>query len=244
MAVELRKRIPAMVGIMMAALALVLPASPAQAQPGGPGAQATPVVGVSGTAACPTPVGAAQVPYAGPAGGTFNIVQSVGRCTSFSADAEGQYTVGGAGPLSFTSSCQAPGLQHGGGVEVPAGTLVNGVAVAAPTTVTAVGTPVVFPNGTAATLNVVSTTGTTVTRTAIVSGGTQIGRVICGAANVYPLAVDTAAAAAPGLPTPVSSSGDDGGPSTGLLLVGGALALLLLAQVTLVLRRRKGNATA
>ena len=250
MAVSVRKRIPAVVGVMVGALALILPGSPASAQAGGPGAQATPVVGVSGTANCPTPVPAAQVVYTGPAGPFTVGFPAAGSCTSFSANSQGSYTIGGAGPLSFSSSCQTSGLQHGGGVEVPVGTIVNfGAANARTTTtvevITTPNTVVRFPNGTVATLNVVSTTATTVTRTAIVSGGTSIGRVICGQANVYPLAVDTAAAAAPELPSPVSSSGDDGGLSIGVVvaaLVALALAVQLVAGTRL--RRRKGDAPA
>lgn len=247
MAVSIKRRIPALMAVAAAAIALTLPASPASAQAGGPGAQATPVVGVSGTANCPTPVAATQVVYAGPAGGTFFIVQSRGACTSFSADAEGAYTVGGSAPLSFTSSCQTSGLQHGGGVEVPAGTVVNpGTAgeftTGAPQTITTPNTVVRFPNGTVATLNVVNLTATTVTRTAIVSGGTAIGRVICGQANVYPLAVETAAAA-PELPAPVSSSGDGGGVPIPTV-VAAVVALALAAQLAVGMRRRKSNATA
>lgn len=254
MAVVASKRVPVLVGMVVSALSVVLSASPATAQAGGPGAQATPVVGLTETAACPTPVDAASAPAPGPvAAGPFIVTNAGAFCTSFSASTQGSYTVGGAGPLSFSSGCQTGGLQSGGSVTVPGGTVVNpGQAnefTTAPGTTTVIDTPntvVRYPNGTVATLNVVETTATTVTRTAIVSGDTRIGRVICGAANVYPLAVDTAAAAAPQLPSPVSSSDDGGGPASGLVLIGGAMALLVLAQVAFArtVRRRKGDATA
>lgn len=237
------RRIPGVIGIMVGILAILLPASPASAQTGGPGAQATPVVGVSGTAACPTNVGAAQVPYIGPAG-PFTITQSAGSCTSFSASAQGSFTIAG-GTGTFAADCQTAGLQHGGAVTVPTGTIVNGVAVTQPTVITAPNTPVIFPGGTAATLNVVTTTATTVTRTAIVAGGTQIGRVVCGAANVYPLAVETASGASPAPLAPLSSSDDGGGISTTMVLIAGAFLLAVAAQLTIGRKmwRRKGDAT-
>ena len=248
MAVTFGRRISIMAGLMIGALALVVPASPASAQAGGPGAQATPVVGVSPTANCPTPVPGAVVQYVGPAG-PFNITQSGGRCTSFSAAADGSFTIGGA-TGTFAADCQTGGLQHGGGVTVPTGTIVNGVAVTQPTVITTLNTPVIFPGGggtppTPATLNVVSTTPTTVTRTAIVSGGTSIGRVICGAADIYPLTVDTAAAAAPAPALPLTSSGDDDGAASTALLLAGALALAVAAQLTIGRKmwRRKGDVT-
>ena len=244
-----RRRAFLILGVMAGALALLLPASPASAQAGGPGAQATPVVGASPTANCPTPVPAAQV--AGTfAAGPFTVgFPAGGSCTSFSADAEGSYTVGGFGPLPFTASCQTAGLQHGGGVFVPEGTVVNPgpgqtVVGAGGTTITTPNTPVRYPNGTVATLNVVTTTATTVTRSAIVSGGVIIGRVICGAANVYPLAVDTAAAGAPPV-LPVGSDGGGGGLASGTLIAGAALALAVAAQLTIARRvRRRGDTTA
>lgn len=251
MAVSIGRRVLTLAGVMAGALALMLPASPAAAQAGGPGTQATPVVGVSGTANCPTPVAADLV------AGTFAVgpftvgFPAAGRCTSFSADAEGSYTVGGSAPLPFTASCQTGGLQHGGGVDVPAGTIVNFGQPGQRTTtmvetITTPNTVVRFPDGTVATLNVVNTTATTVTRTAIVSGGISIGRVICGQANVYPLAVDTAAAAGPAsaLPLPGASSSDGSGFAGAALLSGAAVVLLLGAQVVVGRRmRRRGDAT-
>jgi hypothetical protein len=247
----MRRRVPAAVGILVGVVVLLLPGTPAGAQAGGPGAQATPVVGVSPTANCPTAVPAAQV------AGTFTVgvftvgFPSAGSCTSFSANVGGAYTVGGSAPLPFSADCQTAGLQNGGAVDVPAGTIVNfGQAGQRTTTtvetITTPNTVVKFPNGTVATLNVVTTTATSVTRTAIVSDGAVIGRVICGAANVYPLAVDTAAAAPSALPAPVPSSSDSRGPGNNLMLIAGAIAVLVLAQVAVGRKmwRRKGDATA
>ena len=251
MAVTIRRRVPTLVGVVIGALALLLPASPASAQVGGPGAQATPVVGVSPTANCPTNVAAQQVAGTWTTG-VFSVgFPAGGACTSFSASAQGSYTVGGSAALPFSAACQTAGLQNGGAVDVPAGTIVNfglpgAFTTVAVQTITTANTVVKFPNGTVATLNVVSTTPTTVTRTAIVSAGTSIGRVICGAANIYPLAVDSAAGAPSPLPSPVSSSSDSGGPGTNLLLIGGAIALLLLAQVAIgrtMWRRKPGTTT-
>ena len=240
------RRIPGVIGIMVGVLAILLPGSPASAQTGGPGAQATPVVGVSGTAACPTNVGAAQVPYIGPAG-PFAITQSAGSCSSFSASAQGSFTIGG-GTGTFAADCQGAGLQHGIAVHVPQGTIINPgpgqtVAGAGGATITTLNTPVIFPGGTAATLNVVSTTPTTVTRTAIVAGGTQIGQVICNGA-AYPLAVETASGASSAPLAPLTSSDDDGGSSITLLLAG-AFALAVAGQLLIGRRvwRRKGDAT-
>ena len=246
MAVSFGRRISIMAGVMLGVLALVVPASPASAQAGGPGAQASPINGV--TANCPTAVAANQVTGTF-ASGPFTVgFPAAGSCSSFSANSQGSYTGGGSAPLPFSSSCQTAGLQTGGGVDVPAGTVVNPgtpgqFTTGAVQTITTPNTVVRFPNGTVATLNVVSTTATTVTRTAIQSGGTNIGQVVCGAA-VYPLAVETAAGASPAPLSPLTSSGDDGGISTAALLAG-AFALAVAAQLAIGRRvwRRKADAT-
>jgi hypothetical protein len=201
------------------------------------------VVGVTGTAACPTNVGFNQVAGGG-GSGPFVVFGAGGSCSSYSANTQGTFTVNGAGPGTFSSSCQTSGLESGSSVTVPPGTMVNGTTVSQPTVVDTFNTPVVFPNGVAATLNVRTVSGQTVTQTAIVSGGTLIGRVICGAANVYPLAVDTAAPAVPPV-LPAASSGGNGGMATGTLLALGAFALVVAAQLAIGrgLRRRKGDAT-
>jgi hypothetical protein len=233
--------------LLFTGIALVALAAPAGAQiPSG--AQATPLVGVSPTANCPPTTPAAQVAGTFTSGGFTVGFPSAGSCTPLSANAQGSYTLTGAtaGPLPFSSSCQNAGLQNGGGVDVPIGTVVNPgpgqVTTTAVTTITTPNTPVIFPGGTTAVLNQVTLTATSVTRSAIVAGGTIIGRVICGAANVYPLAVDTGASApAPAVVTPLSASGGHGGPSTGLLLLGGGIAVVLLAQVVVALRIRRGQ---
>jgi len=246
MAVSVGKRISLLTGILLGGLALVLPASPAQAQIQ-PGAQATPLVGSGIIADCPP--GSAGDVDSGTA--TVNGVTvgfpAGGRCTPVSADAEGSYTVVGSfdSPLPFTAQCHNAGgtAQTSSAVTVPAGTVVNGVTVAAPTVVTAPNAQVVYPGGRTATLNVVQNTGTVVTVNAIVfSDGTIVGQAICG--RSYPLAVSVAEESAAPLPSPVSSDGD-GGPSTSLLLIGGAFALAVLAQLAIGRKvwRRKGDAT-
>lgn len=250
MAVSLKRRIPAAVGIVVGALALVLPVSPAQAQVG-PGAQATPIVG-GPSANCPpgSPGAVVAVPSQtingvtvyGPAGG---------QCTPLAATTSGEYTVAGVtspNQLRFNAACANSGgnVTTNGFVDVPPGTTVNGVLFPAGTTVTTLNTPVVFPNGRTAIVNQVIVTPTTVTRNAIAfTGGPIVGRVICGAADVYPLAVDTAeeAAAAPELP--ITPTGDSGGVSGTVILLGAAFALAVIAQLTIGRKvgRRKGDAT-
>lgn len=245
------RRIGALAGVLFVGMAMFV-VTPASAQ--AVGAQATPLVGVSGTANCPPGTTADQVVLQSGTSGVFTVgFPAAGSCQdggAAAANSQGQYTVNGSGPYPFSSSCQAAGLQHGGGVFVPQGTIVNpgpNQTVVGPggTTITAPNTPVILPGGTAATLNVVELTATTVTRTAIVSGGTRIGQVVCGQLAAYPLAVDTAAGAAPNVVPEPLSSGDSGGPATSLLLIGGALALLVLAQVAFGRKvwRRKADAT-
>jgi hypothetical protein len=84
-----------------------------------------------------------------------------------------------------------------------------------------------------------------VTQTAIVSGGTQIGRVVCGAANVYPLAVDVASAAPAPPALPTSSSDGGGGMATAALIAAAALALVG-SQILIGRKifRQKGDAAA
>ncbi|MDQ3896132.1 MAG: hypothetical protein M3326_02585, partial [Actinomycetota bacterium] len=189
MAVSVNRRISVLAGVVATAIALMLPASPAQAQV--PlGTQATPLVG-GPTASCPP--GSPGAVVAG--GGTVNgvAVTGGGRCTPAAAAADGSYSIVGVTPnLAFSADCANSGgvVTTGGGVEVPAGTIVNGTPVATTTTVTTLNTPVTFPGGRTAILNQVITTGTTVTRNAIVfTGGPTVGQVVCGA-SAYPLAVE------------------------------------------------------
>lgn len=239
------KGMAALSGVVMAGIAILATISPALAQVP-PGAHAAVYVG-GPVANCPPAVPAALTP----AGATVNgvTVSGAGRCTPLAADAEGSYSLAGFGPLTFTSQCANVGgvVQHGGGVEVPAGTsIAGGVPIAAPTVVTTENTPVVFPGGRAATLNVVTSTATSFTRDAIVfAGGPTVGRAVCGL-TAYPLAVDSAGAseAAAALPELPSSGGDGGGVSTALLAAG-ALVLVVLGQLVLgrTLRGREGDAT-
>ncbi len=243
------RRLWAPAGMLVAALAMVLAPTPASAQVP-PGAQATPLVGSGILADCPPATSADLDAGTATVGGVTVGFPAGGRCTPLSADAEGQYTVAGSfdNPLGFTSECHNAGgtVQSNSGVTVPAGTIVNGVAVAAPTTVTAVNTPVTYPGGRTAILNQVITTPTSVTRNAIVfTGGPIVGQVVCGA-SAYPLTVDVsgAAEAVPALTEAVT--GGDSGPGTALLVLGAAaIAAVALAQVTVARRmRRGGDATA
>ena len=242
------RRTSVLTAILLGALALVLPAGPAHAQIQ-PGAQATPLVGSGIVASCPP-----ATPFEVESGtATVNAVTvgfpATGRCTPLSADAEGDYTIAGSftNPLPFTSQCANIGgvAQPSSSVTVPTGTIVDGVAVAAPTVVSTPNTAVTYPGGRTAVLNVITNTGTTVIVNAIVfSDGTIVGQAVCGA-SAYPLAVDVAAeAAAQALGPPISSDGD-GGFSVSVVLLGGAFALAVLAQLAIGrnIRRRKGNAT-
>lgn len=239
------RRVLALAAVLAASLAILLAPTPASAQVP-QGSQAAALVG-GPTAVCPPGSIGAVVP----GGGTVNgvTVTGAGRCVPASADAEGDYTVDGVfGPLPFTAECDNPAgvVTTGGGVTVPAGTLVNGVAVLAPTNVTTPNTPVVFPGGRAAILNQVITTPTSVTRNAIVFvGGPTVGQVICGAA-AYPLAVDVSGPSEAAAPLPGQAASDDSGPGTSLLLLGAvALVAIVVAQVVVARRMRpRGDTTA
>lgn len=250
-----RRRIPALIGVLLAGMAVLAFPSPAGAQVP-PGSQATPLVGSGIVADCPP--GSPGDLAAGTA--TINGVTvgfpAAGRCVPLSADAEGSYTVAGSftDPLPFTAECHNAGgtVQTRSGVTVPAGTVVNpGTAgqftTTAPTVIDTPNTRVRYPGGREATLNQVTTTATTVTVNAIVfDGGPIVGQVICGA-SVYPLAVDVgdAAGATPAVAMPAPSSGGDG-PATSLLLTAGLVALAVLVAQVVVARtwRRRGNATS
>jgi hypothetical protein len=247
MAVSVGKRVSVLAGVVLAGIALVLPSTPALAQPFPAPTQATlmvggePLVNVN----CPTPLpgqntgGASSNPTA-----TASGQVSCGNAPA--ANTQGNYTVGGAAG-NFSAGCQSSNGDNGGFVTVPAGTSINGgPPVAAPTVVGPGPASVVFPNGTTAQLNVVQTTPTSVTRSAIVfANGTVIGRVICGLSGVYPLGVDVADAGEAAAPLPLTSSGDDGGLSIGTV-VAAVVALALAAQLAVGarMRRRKGDATA
>ena len=235
------RRFTALAGLVLAAIALLVPASPASAQVP-EGTQAAVYVG-GPVATCPPGTGADFAPV-----GTTTIngvtVSGAGRCSSLAADAEGFYSVGGSGPLNFNAECAIVDgvVQHNGGVTVPAGTLVNGVLVTEPTTITTLNTPVVFPGGREAILNQVISTDTSLTRNAIVfEGGPTVGQVVCGAA-AYPLAVNAGgpAAAASELVGQVS---DSSGLSTTTIVAGVAVAIALMAQIAVAARLRRRSAT-
>ncbi len=176
-----------------------------------------------------------------------------------SADVQGLYTLSapatGTANLPFSAGCQSSNGQNGGSVTVPIGTSINsGAPVGVITVVSDPNTPVVFPGGVAATLNVVTPTpagpnDTSVTRSAIVlTNGPTIGRVICGNAGVYPLAVDVSpgSAAAPALAAPAASGSASSGPGTTTLLLIGGFGLAVLAQVAVGrrMRHRRVDATS
>lgn len=262
MAVSIPKRISALAVVLLAGSAMLIAANAASAAP--PFASVTQATALVGgfpfvNANCPT-----GSPGAVAGGNSTNGIVSVGspagaRCATTAAAADGEYAIvgetvpiGQPSPLRFSADCTTVGVTSGG-VDVPTGTSINGgPAVGADTLVTTPNTQVVYPNGTTAILNEVITTGSSVTRNAIritsgTASGTIVGRVICGASGVYPLAVDVAGAsgATPALAVP-SSSSSHGGPSTSLLLLGGVAALAVLAQIAVGRKmwRRKGDATA
>ncbi len=244
MAVSIGKRMSVM-GLIVGALALVVPVSPAAAQIA-PGAQAAPVVG-GPTANCPPGSPGAVVAVTTTVNGVTVFGPAGGQCTPLAARAAGEYSIAGVttGALRFEADCANTGGTGvtNGFVDVPAGSTVNGVLVTQNTAVTAQNATVVFPGGRTAIVNQVITTPTTVTRNAIVfAGGPTVGQVVCGR-SVYPLAVETAGAATPAAELPLTSSGDDGGVSTTLLLAG-AFALAVAAQLVIGRRiwRRKGDA--
>ncbi|MDQ4070457.1 MAG: hypothetical protein M3203_13455 [Actinomycetota bacterium] len=240
------RRMSALVGGLVAAIVVAAFAPPAAAQTVPLGTQAIPLVG-GPFANCPPGSG----PQLVPGGGTINGVTvsgAAGRCTEASADAEGYYTVAGSfsNPLPFTAECHNAGgtIQGRSGAYVPAGTIVNGVAVAGPTVVEAQNAQVIFPGGRRATLNTVTRTADAVTFRAIVfEGGPTVGQVTCGVA-AYPLALGAHSAtgdapAVAGLP---GSAGEGSGARNTAFLAAGALALALLAQVVVARRIRRGEA--
>ena len=243
MAGKCGRRFAGLAGVLLATIILLVPASPASAQVP-PGAQSTPLVGSGIVADCP-PGSIGDV-----AGGTATVNgvtvygPAGGQCTPLADTTSGEYrtaAVGVTDPLRFNAACANSGgtVTTNGGVDVPAGTLVNGVPVTTTTLVTAPNTPVVFPDGRTAIVNQVITTPTTVTRNAIAyNGGPIVGQVICGA-SVYPLAVDVGGPSAD-LSAPTELAADEAsGLSTMTLVAGGAVALAIAAQVTVAVRRRR-----
>lgn len=243
------RRVFAVAAVLLAAIAVLLVPTPASAQVP-PGSQATPLVGSGIVANCPPGSPGAVASGTATINGVTVGFPAGGRCVPLSADAEGSYTVAGSftSPLPFTAECHNAGgvVQSRSGVTVPAGTIVNGVAVAVPTVVETPNAAVIFPGGRTAILNQTITTPTSVTVNAIVfTGGPIVGQVVCGAA-VYPLAVDVSGVADAVLPLAEQAlPGGDSGPGAGLLLLG-ALGVLAVAgaQVAVARRLRRGSAIA
>ncbi len=255
---SIRRSFPALLGLLFTGVLVAGTASPAVAAPPYPaGSQATALVGGTPLIQANCPTAAPTVPAGGNSTlGPVSVYNAGARCAGTSAASDGLYTIAGATPpgpgtLRFQSDCVNSSNDTGVGVDVPAGTRINGGApVATQTTVTTLNTPVVYPNGTTAILNEITITPTSITRIAVhitggVGTGTQIGRVVCGQPFPYPLAVDgpSASAAAPAVAVGTSTSGG-GSSHTGLLLLaGGALGVLILAQVAIGrnVRRRRGD---
>jgi hypothetical protein len=245
---SLRKTMPAIAGLVLAAAMVVGGASSALAAPpypnGGQGTalvSGTPLIQASCTTAPAQSTGSSVL-------GTVRVANASASCTPQATAVGGSYSLDGTTPtLQFAAQCVNTADVTGGAVIVPAGTNVPGVGVVTqPTTVTQ-NVTVTYPNGSVAVLNQVTTTTTSITRTAIrvTSGpgaGAVIGRAVCGTPFPYPLAVDAEGSSAPAdlaLP-PIS---DGGSSSNRMLYIGGALALLVIAQLAVgrtVLRRRRG----
>ena len=246
MAGRFGRRLAGLAGVLLATIVLLVPASPAAAQVP-PGAQATPLVGSGIIADCPPGSPGAVAGGTATINGVTVYGPAGGQCTPLAATTSGEYTVAGvaaATPLRFNAACANSGgvVTTNGFVDVPAGTIVNGVPVNTTTTVTTPNTPVVFPGGRTAVVNQVVTTPTTVTRNAIVfAGGPTVGRVVCGA-SAYPLAVSVGSPSAD-LSAPTDLAVDEAsGLSAMTLVAGGAVALDIADQVTFDLRRRRNTA--
>ncbi len=253
-----RRSLAAAVGLLMVGLVVLSGATPASAAPPYPvGARATALVGGTPLIQSTCPTAAAQPPSGGTStAGPVSVGSPAGaRCTGNAASADGVYALVGATPplptsLRFSSQCESNGGNTNGFVDVPAGTIVNGVAVTTTTPVVAPNTPVTYTNGSTAILNRITVTPTSVTREAIVftggpGAGTIVGRVVCGQPLPYPLAVDVASAGdtAPEVALPAADLSGDNSSDSRLLLIGGAVALLVLLQVAVgrnMLKRRRG----
>jgi hypothetical protein len=244
MAGKFGRRFAGLAGVL-ATLAFLVPASPASAQVP-PGGSASPLVGSGILANCPAGSPGAVAGGTATVNGVTVYGPAGGQCTPLADTTSGEYTAAGVGttPLRFNAACANSGgaVTTNGGVDVPAGTLVNGVPVATNTLVTAPNTPVVFPGGRTAIVNQVVTTGTTVTRNAIVyTGGPTVGQVVCGA-SVYPLDVSVGAPSADLSAPPLLAADDEAsGLSTMTLVAGGAVALAFAAQVVFAVRRRRAT---
>ena len=262
-------RVAGVAGVIVAGIAMLSSATSALAQANGPSQATALVLGA--------PLIEAQCPAGGPADtsgpattsslpGVATVTGAGAFCQDGAAPAastSGIYTLAAepttaATPLRFSAGCQSSTLTSFGQVDVPVGTIVDppgptppfvaGVG-GNPTTVNTYNTPVIYPNGTTAILNQQTiVAGTSVTHSAIVLGnGTIIGRVICGAAGVYPLAVDVSGASEAASPLAAQApSGGESGPGTSLVLFGAvAVMAIAMAQVAVARRmRRRGGITA
>lgn len=255
---SIRRSFPVVAGLLFAGVMVVSGIAPALAAPPYPvGARATALVGGTPLIQSTCPTAAAQPPAGGTStAGPISVGGPAGaRCTGSSASADGVYAIAGVTPplpttLRFSAQCESNGGNTFGGVDVPAGTIVNGVAVTTQTTVSAPNTPVTYSNGSTAILNRVTTTNTSVTREAIVftggpGSGTIVGQVVCGQPLPYPLSVDTPAVgdAAPAVALPAPGLAKSDSSQSRLLLIGGAVGLLVLAQLAVgrnMMKRRRG----
>jgi hypothetical protein len=247
--------------VVFAGIALVGAAAPALAQVAAGSTQATLLVGGAPLLNVNCPAGG--IPPAQAAGTSSNLTATatgtVDCGNAPATQATGVYTVVGVAPgnLRFSADCQASNLQNGGSVDVPIGTTVPAGTIpdapaqtvtTAVTTISATNVPVTFPNGQTAIVNQVTLVpGVSVIRSAVAfTNGTIVGRVICGASGVYPLAVaaSSGSAAAPALATNAASGGS-GHSSTTMLLIAGAFGLAVLAQLAVGrrMRGRRGNVT-
>jgi len=247
----------AVMGIVLAALGVVLSALPVQAAPPfPPGTEATALVGGTPLVKVVCPPGS---PGAVAGGNSTKGGVSVGfpagaRCTPQSASADGLYAIAGVtaplpGSLRFSASCQNSTGQSGTAVDVPAGTSISGgPPVAQQTTITTLNTPVTFPGGQTAIVNEVIVEDSAIVRNAIrFTGGpnasTIVGQVICGVR--YPLAVDTPSAGSPAdLAAPGAIADSGGGIAVWVIAAVGVLLISQLGLGGFLWRRRRANPAA
>ncbi len=181
MAVPVKRRVFGMVGTAVGVLAL-LPASPAQAELS-PGTEVRPIAPVVAVICSPSGQGS-----------NVSVIQTINgvtvyasaQCTALAARTAGEYSVAGVTSptqLRFEAACANSGGTGvtNGFVDVPPGTIVDGVPVATTTSITGTNVAVIFPNGRTAIVNQVIASSTTIRRNAIAfTGGPIVGQVVCG----------------------------------------------------------------